>query len=125
MVPLKKKAMSVDTPDYNVFAANCPSRDTFDHVFGKWGMLILARLKKGPARFGEISRAVEGISERMLSKSLKVLVEEGLVIRKDFAEKPPRVEYSLSESGDRIGDAVLEVISRLYESMQNRDHETV
>jgi len=102
---------------YNVFAANCPSRDTFDHIFSKWSVLIIARLKKGPARFGEISRGVEGISERMLSKSLKVLEEEGMIIRKDYNEKPPRVEYSLSESGQNIGEAVLEVISRLYENM--------
>ncbi len=110
--------------EYNVFAAHCPSRAAFDHIFGRWGMLIIAYLKESPARFGEISRAVEGISERMLSKTLKVLVDEGLVIRRDFNEKPPRVEYSLSESGQHIGNAVLEVISRLYESMNSRDEQT-
>ena len=108
------------TLEYNVFASRCPSRTAFDQIFGKWGMLIIARLKEGPARFGGISRAVEGISERMLSKCLKVLVEEGLVIRRDFEEKPPRVEYSLSESGEYIGEAVLEVISRLYDAMNSR-----
>ncbi len=112
--------MEIETLEYNVFAARCPSRTAFDQIFGKWGMLIIARLKEGPARFGEIFRAVEGISERMLSKCLKVLVDEGLVIRKDFEEKPPRVEYSLSESGEHIGDAVLEVISRLYEAIDCR-----
>ena len=65
--------------DYNVFAARCPSRAAFEQIFGKWGMLIIARLKEGPARFGEISRAVEGISEKMLSKTLRALVDEGLL----------------------------------------------
>ena len=105
---------------YNVFAAGCPSREAFDHIFGKWAMLIMARLKQGPYRFGELSRSIEGISERMLSKSLKVLVEEGLVIRKDFGEKPPRIEYSLSDSGQKIGEAVETVISRLYEALESR-----
>jgi len=106
--------------EYNVFAARCPSRAAFEQIFGKWGMLVIARLKESPARFGEISRAVEGISERMLSKTLKALVDEGLVLRMDFDEKPPRVEYSLSESGHRIGDAVQEVIERLYNAMNCR-----
>ena len=107
--------------DYNVFAARCPSRAAFEQIFGKWGMLIIARLKEGPARFGEISRAVEGISEKMLSKTLRALVDEGLIIRQDFNEKPPRVEYSLSEAGHLIGEAVLEVICRLYDTMNSRN----
>jgi len=113
--------MRLDDPDYNVFALNCPSRSAFEQIFGKWGMLVIARLGESPARFGEIFRAVEGISERMLSKTLKALIEEGLVIRRDFDEKPPRVEYGLSDSGYRIGEAVQEVITRLYDAMYGRD----
>ncbi len=105
--------------DYDVFASNCPSREAFDNIFGKWGMLIIASLKESPARFGELSRKVEGISERMLSKNLKALEKEGLVNRKDYGEKPPRIEYSLTEAGIKIGEAVQEVISRLYEALES------
>lgn len=115
---------STDTPSslpYSVFATNCPSRSLFDHIFSRWSVLILARLAEGPSRFSGIARNVEGISERMLSKSLKILEEENLIYRKDFNEKPPRVEYGLTESGTRIAKGFLDVIEKLYAEMERKD----
>jgi DNA-binding HxlR family transcriptional regulator len=105
---------------FDVLAANCPSRSVFEHIFSRWGVLILARLNEGAARFGELGRAVEGISERMLSKSLKILEEEGLIYRQDFNEKPPRVEYGLTDFGKRISKDILKVIEQLYREMENK-----
>lgn len=105
---------------FDVFARNCPSRTSFDHLFSRWGVLILARLVEGPCRFSELVRSVEGISERMLSKSLKLLEEEKFIYREDYNEKPPRVEYGLTASGQRIAGGVLNVIEQLYREMEKR-----
>ncbi|MDA3808870.1 MAG: helix-turn-helix domain-containing protein [Spirochaetaceae bacterium] len=105
---------------FNVLASRCPSRTSFEHIFSRWGVLIMARLTEGPSRFNELARSVEGISERMLSKSLKLLEEEGLIYREDFNEKLPRVEYGLTVSGRRIAGSVLKVIEQLYEEMELR-----
>ena len=105
---------------FDVFHPNCPSRQAFDQIFSRWGILVLARLSEGPARFGALHRAVGGISERMLSQTLKVLEEEGLVLRQEWDEKPPRVEYSLTESGRRISSSIAGVISQLYGELEAR-----
>lgn len=105
---------------FDVFAKNCPSRTSLDHLFSRWSVLILARLSEGPSRFSELVRSVEGISERMLSKSLKLLEDESFIYRKDFNEKPPRVEYGLTDSGKRISGGVLGVIEQLYKEMAQR-----
>ena len=101
-------------PPYDVFQALCPSRRSFDRIFSRWGILILARLSEAPLRFGELHRAIGGISERMLAQTLKALEDEGLVIREQWNEKPPRVDYSLTESGKRISRSVSKVIATLY-----------
>ena len=108
--------------EYDVFAAGCPSRKVFDHIFSRWGMLILARLDVAPVRFKELARAIEGISERMLSKTLKILEEEELVVRIDYNEKPPHVEYQLSDSGRRLSASVQVVIKQLYSELDARRH---
>lgn len=108
-----------ENPAFNVFASQCPSRTVFEHIFSRWGVLILAHLKEGPSRFGEIARSVEGISERMLSKSLKILEEEGLIYRQDYDEKPPRVEYGLTISGENISSLIRQVIDQLYKEMKS------
>ncbi len=113
MIEKKQKALK-----YDVFAANCPSRGVLEHLFSRWGVLILARLNEGPARFGELKRSVEGISERMLSKSLKILEDEGFLYRKDYGEKLPRVEYGLTEGGSRMAESISRVIEQLYEEME-------
>lgn len=106
--------------NFNVFAARCPSRATFNSIFSRWGMLVLMRLTEGSLRFGELRRAIDGISERMLSQTLKVLEQEGMILRKEWNEKPPRVEYSLSPSGQRVADAMNQVVQVLYGEIKNR-----
>jgi len=106
---------------YSVFASKCPSRSVFDHIFSRWSVLILARLMEGPSRFNELARSVEGLSERMLSKNLKILEGENLIYRKDYNETPPRVEYGLTGSGQRIAESVLQVIKQMYLEMDRKE----
>jgi DNA-binding HxlR family transcriptional regulator len=72
------------------------------YIGGKWKLLILLALLDGQVRFGKLLFMLSGISKKMLTQELKELEEDGLVIRESFMEKPPRVEYRLSEQGKTV-----------------------
>jgi len=105
---------------YDVFDPNCPSRQAFDRIFSRWGILVLSRLSAEPVRFGVLRRSVGGISERMLALTLRALEDEGLVRRQEWDEKPPRVEYRLSDAGVKIASSLTGVLEGLYEQLELR-----
>ena len=78
---------------------SCPVELTVDVVGGRWRTVILARLKEGVRRYGELRRLAPGISEKMLSQRLRELEAEGLVSRRDHGTVPPHVEYELTDEG--------------------------
>ena len=80
----------------------CPVCATSDIVCGKWTLLIIRDLAEGRSRFCELERSLAGISPRTLSLRLRALEEEGVLVRKTFAEVPPRVEYSLTQKGHAL-----------------------
>jgi DNA-binding HxlR family transcriptional regulator len=75
-------------------------------VGGKWKPIVLWQLAQGSRRFGELRRLVTGISEKMLIQQLREMEADGIVVRRDFREIPPRVEYSLTEFGVSLGRAL-------------------
>jgi DNA-binding HxlR family transcriptional regulator len=75
-------------------------------VGDKWSVLIIVMLGNGPRRFNEIKRMVGGISQRMLTLTLRGLERDGLVKRTQFATIPPRVDYELTQLGRSLWDAV-------------------
>lgn len=77
----------------------CPIRTTLELLGGKWRLLLINELKNEPLRFGVLKKRLPDISEKMLIQELKTLVDAGLVHRKSYGEVPPRVEYSLTETG--------------------------
>lgn len=83
----------------DVFDVNCPTRQVLDRIGDKWGMLILLLLAEKPHRFNELRRNIEGLSQKMLSQTLKALERDGLVSRKAFATVPVTVEYSITALG--------------------------
>jgi DNA-binding HxlR family transcriptional regulator len=88
----------------------CPAvRDVLDRVGDKWSVLIVTLLGDGAMRFNELKRAVEGISQRMLTLTLRGLERDGLLTRTVFPEIPPRVEYGLT----RLGKSLLTPLSAL------------
>ena len=105
--------------DYSC-AEGCPVEATLDLMDGKWKGVILYHLKKdGVLRFNELGRRLTGITQRMLTKQLRALEDDGLVIRKVYAEVPPRVEYSLSEIGESLRP-VIETLRAWGEGHQQR-----
>jgi DNA-binding HxlR family transcriptional regulator len=90
----------------NPFDANCPSQDILALIGGKWSMLLLCVLSEGPIRSGELGRRAGGISQKMLTQTLRELQRHGIVSRRDFGEVPPRVEYSLTPLGESLSRLV-------------------
>lgn len=102
---------------FDVFEPLCPSRQLFEHLFSRWGLLVLAKLSNGPRRFMALHQEIGGISEKMLTQTLKVLEAEGMVDRYEWKERPPRVEYRLSPKGQRIAAKVEALIGEVYQSL--------
>lgn len=87
----------------NLYMVGCPCREVLDLIGSRWSVLVIGRLEEGPHRFGELRRAVPGITQKMLTRTLRRLEEDGMVHRKVLAEmRPPRVEYSLTDLGQTI-----------------------
>lgn len=77
----------------------CPVRDLLDRIGDTWSVLIVLQLGEGPRRFSQLKRAVEGISQRMLTQTLRQLERDGLVNRTVYPSRPPAVEYQLTALG--------------------------
>ena len=90
----------------NAYAANCPTRQILDRVGDKWAVLILLLVRDEPMRFNALRRAIEGISQKMLSQVLKSLERDGLVRRRVIATVPVTVEYSITPLGATLSKAV-------------------
>lgn len=81
-------------------------REVLDRIGDKWTMLTVSTLSAGPLRYTDLQASVHGISQRMLTQTLKHLERDGLITRTAYAEVPPRVEYELTDLGRSLLDAV-------------------
>jgi DNA-binding HxlR family transcriptional regulator len=86
-------------PEWNVFDERCPTRLVLSRIADKWTVMICVRLSQRTLRFGELRREVAGISQKVLTQSLRALERDGIVSRRVYAEVPARVEYSLTPLG--------------------------
>ena len=80
----------------------CPVATAVSLIGGKWKLLIIRSLKERPWRFNELQRDIEGISQKVLTDSLRQMIDDGLVYRHDYQEIPPKVEYGLTELGKEM-----------------------
>lgn len=80
----------------------CPVATTVQLIGSKWKLLIMRNLLARPWRFNELQKSLEGISQKVLTDSLRSMESDGIIIRKVYPEVPPRVEYSLSELGESM-----------------------
>jgi DNA-binding HxlR family transcriptional regulator len=97
----------------------CPAEVTLDFLAGKWRPMTIYWLLRGPMRFNELQRQLGGVTHRTLSKTLKEMEADGLLVRRDYGEIPPRVDYSLTPRG-----RTLEPVLRAMEQWA-REQETV
>jgi DNA-binding HxlR family transcriptional regulator len=94
----------------NPYDAGCPSRSTLDRLGSKWSLLIVNLLRDRTIRFAELQREIEGVSQKMLTQTLRGLERDGLVERTVHPEVPPRVEYRLTPMGRTLVGPVESVV---------------
>ena len=85
-----------------VIDPNCPGRVLLEHVTSRWGVLVIVALSDGTMRWGEIRRLLTGVTEKMLSQTLRTLEADDLVAREAHPVVPPRVDYSLTDRGREL-----------------------
>jgi DNA-binding HxlR family transcriptional regulator len=105
----------------------CPAvREVLNRVGDKWSVQLVALLRNGPKRFSDLRRAIEGISQRMLTLTLRGLERDGLVTRTIFPTIPPRVDYELTPMGRTLLDPILALASwaesHRFEIQAAREH---
>lgn len=93
-------------PRPDVFDGRCPTRRVLDRVGDKWAVLILILLSEGPGRFNALRRRIDGISQKMLSQTLRSLERDGLIARTVHPTVPVTVEYAITPLGRTLHAAV-------------------
>lgn len=93
----------------NVLDQSCESRQALDRIADKWTCLIVYALLDGPLRHGELRRTIEGISQKMLTQTLRSMEADGLVKRTVVDVIPPHVEYSLTELGQTVSEPLVAI----------------
>lgn len=88
----------------------CPVTEVLDRVAGKWAIGILVEAAKGPVRFTELERAIDGVSRRMLTLNLRKLEREGLLVRTVYPTVPPKVEYACTDMAMELHDTLLALV---------------
>ncbi|MBF6296348.1 helix-turn-helix transcriptional regulator [Nocardia amamiensis] len=108
--------------DYDVLQwdtrVDCEVRQILDRVADKWSLLVIALLDQRSLRFTELKRAIDGVSQRMLTKTLRHLERDGLVLRSVYPTIPPRVDYALTPLGASLHTTIKALVT-WTESHQN------
>ncbi len=102
---------------WDPYDRNCPTRRLLDRIGDRWTVLVVRSLLDGPHRFSVIAHRVDGISQKMLTQTLRGLERDGLVKRTVYPVIPPRVEYELTESGQSLGEPLAALTAWAREHM--------
>ena len=107
-----------------VLSNECPSREILEHLTTKWSVLVLRCLSDGIHRFSELRQRIDGVSEKMLAQTLKVLEKDGFLIRTVYPVVPPKVEYQLTILGAQAAEKLNHLIGwierNLPDLMENK-----
>lgn len=116
-------------PQACAFNADCPTRLILNRIADKWTVLVVILLEEGTKRFSSLQREIGGISQKMLTQTLRGLERDGLVTRKVYATVPPKVEYSLTPLGHTLKDLFYAIktwsetnIEEVQKAQNNYDH---
>jgi DNA-binding HxlR family transcriptional regulator len=102
---------------FDVLAAACPTRQVMSRIGDKWTLLTLFALGDQTLRFSELRREVEGVSQKMLTQTLRALERDGLVSRRVYATVPPKVEYAVTPLGASLQRVIAEMRAWAYGHM--------
>ncbi|MET9492869.1 MULTISPECIES: winged helix-turn-helix transcriptional regulator [unclassified Nocardia] len=105
------------TPEWDVFNINCPTRQVFDRVGERWTGLVLLALEPGTQRFSELRRRIQGITQKMLTQTLRALERDGVVERRVFPTVPVTVEYTLTPLGRSLATAIAGLRAWSYQNI--------
>jgi DNA-binding HxlR family transcriptional regulator len=111
------------SPDgrFDVLAEACPTRQLISRVGDRWSLLVLYALENQTLRFQQLRREVQGVSQKMLTQTLRVLERDGLVRRTVYASVPPKVEYALTPLGASLAEPVAAIRVWAYAHMDEID----
>lgn len=93
----------------DVYSGDCPTRQILDRIGDKWTALVIGLLDERTMRFSELQHSIGGISQKMLTQTLRNLERDGLLTRKVYAQIPPRVEYTLTPLGKTLAKPLAEI----------------
>ena len=105
--------------EFNILEAECFNRHILDIIVNRWTSLIFYALSSGPKRYNQLKRMIEGISQTMLTSTLRKLERHGLVHREIFPVIPPKVEYSLTP----LGETLIPIFEQIYQWTGDHMHE--
>jgi|SRR4051812_43145032 DNA-binding HxlR family transcriptional regulator len=110
--------MTTHSPACGTGGFSCGLDATLRIISGKWKPLVLFFLRDGPIRYGELKRMIQGVSDKVLIQTLKDLEADGVLLRTDYKEVPPRVDYSLTPLGRSLADAIVPLCTWGSEHME-------
>jgi DNA-binding HxlR family transcriptional regulator len=90
----------------DAYSAKCPTRQILDHIAGKWTVLVVDALLEGTMRYTDLGRRIEGVSQKMLTQTLRSLEADGFVTRTVYPTIPPRVDYDLTALGRSLAEPI-------------------
>lgn len=93
----------------DIHGAVCASREALELIGDRWTMIVVKAIAEGCTRYGQLHRAIDGISQKMLTQTLRKLERDGVVARKVFPVVPPKVEYSLTPLGETLIDLLIAI----------------
>ena len=102
---------------FNVLAETCPTRQVIGRIGDKWTLLVISALTGGTMRFSQLRAQVEGITQKMLTQTLRGLERDGLVERRVYPVVPPHVEYTLTALGSGLSDTIAGIRAWAYQHM--------
>jgi len=100
-----------------VLSSECPSREILEHLTSKWSILVLRCLSEGVQRFSALRNRIDGISEKMLAQTLRILEQDGFILRTVYPEVPPKVEYQLTILGAQAAEKINYLIGWIERSL--------
>jgi DNA-binding HxlR family transcriptional regulator len=104
---------------WDMMNAACPTRQVLDRIADKWTMLVISALEDGTLRFSELRRQIDGITQKMLTQTLRALERDGMVDREVRPTVPVTVRYTLTPLGHSLADAVSVIRAWAYENMDS------